>query len=729
MRIIDKLKKLNAGEVGSGSFPGNAGHGDPASSVGVVGGGGDNGSRHLSFSFEFFPPKTQGGVNNLYVRMDRMAAMEPLWVCVTWNSSAKSKQTRKSADEAEGDGDVTLSGAQLRTLDIVGNAQKYCGVDVMMHITCTQLTRSVTREILAKAKEKGIHNVLALRGDPIRGTKWSQCEGGFANATELVRFIRSEFGSHFCIGVSGYPEGWKGEETYRHDLEVLREKVRAGADIVLTQMFYDSSKYSQFVRDARELGITVPIIPGIMPIQSFKAFLSMTKYCRCRVPEDVMSSLREVKDDDEAVRSLGVDIMVNLCRKCLDDGAPSLHFYTLNLEGSVRNIIGRLQSSPLNVTGTSSGQNSQQQEQQKQQRVQARNPSRRRLPWRASTLPGREKEDVRPIFWANRPKSYLSRTETWDEFPNGRWGNADSPAFGQLAENSHFFSFYSGTAEERRAQWGEGTEIQDFSDVYEVFARYVEGKVTRLPWCEEPLQLETLSLVEKLSSYNRNGFLTINSQPAVNGAPSEHPVFGWGGPGGRIYQKAYVEFFTSAANLALIMERLDSGGAASGAPATRYDGIVFHAIDSAGNSYTNCTTRSTNAVTWGVFPGKEVLQPTIVDPAAFMVWKDEAFSLWLEIWASIYRDDSPAADVIHRIHDGYYLVNIVDNDFMSENRIFRLFEETIASSVAKVPGEVPSSPAAGSYSPPSPAAPPSLRKLMSSNFMLPSSSATLLSEN
>jgi len=262
---------------------------------------------------------------------------------------------------------------------------------------------------------------------------------------------------------------------------------------------------------------------------------------------------------------------------------------------------------------------------------------------------------VRPIFWANRPKSYLYRTSTWDEFPNGRWGDARSPAFGDLSDY-HLCSFKTGKTEERLKIWGANPSTP--RDIYDVFAKYIEGEVPRLPWCETQLQLETIPMKNQLSRINGCGFLTINSQPRVNGEKSADSSVGWGEPGGYVYQKAYLEFFTSAANL----ERLEKIAAAA-----EFAAISYTAVDVRGKTVTNQKfgEKGVNAVTWGCFPGKEIVQPTVVDSNVFVaVWKDEAFALWKSQWQSIYARNSPSWTLIQEIHDTFFLVNLVDNDFV-----------------------------------------------------------------
>ena len=163
--------------------------------------------------------------------------------------------------------------------------------------------------------------------------------------------------------------------------------------------------------------------------------------------------------------------------------------------------------------------------------------------------------------------------------------------------------------------WGESPISYD--DIYEVFAKYVEGRVPILPWCESSLQLETESISSPLAKINRSGFLTINSQPAVNGEKSDHPFYGWGGIGGRVYQKAYVEFFVSPDLLQIILEAINVR-----------PNLSLHAVNHKKEVITAYANKSVTALTWGVFPNREILQPTIFDHDVFLIWSDEAFQLW-----------------------------------------------------------------------------------------------------
>jgi methylenetetrahydrofolate reductase (NADPH) len=276
-------------------------------------------------------------------------------------------------------------------------------------------------------------------------------------------------------------------------------------------------------------------------------------------------------------------------------------------------------------------------------------------------------EDVRPINWANRPKSYVARTNAWDDFPNGRWGDGRSPAFGELS-NSHFFRPSVGSKDDRKAMWGEAPLAPE--EVYEVFAKYVEGSIPVLPWCETPVHSETSLISTRLASINRRGYMTVNSQPAVNGDPSEDAVFGWGGAGGYVYQKAYIEFFCSPDNLNALNEAFKTRPS-----------LCYYAIDHGGNRRGSAKQAAT-ALTWGVFPNKEILQPTIFDPNTFSVWSEEAFELWLT-WACLFDDETDSSALIHDIHDTYFLVAVVDNDFQKSD-IYSIFDQIIDEASAEL---------------------------------------------
>lgn len=196
------------------------------------------------------------------------------------------------------------------------------------------------RMALERAKQLGIRNILALRGDPPKGSEnWEAVDDGFTTATELVRFIRAEFGDWFGIGVSGYPEGHISCTSLDDDIRYLKEKVDAGADFIITQLFYDVDLYFSWLEKIRAVGVSCPVIPGIMPIQNYNGFLRMTSFCKTAVPQEISDALEQCKHDDDAVKQYGIDLGIAMCRRLLEAGTPGLHFYTLNLERSVAQIL------------------------------------------------------------------------------------------------------------------------------------------------------------------------------------------------------------------------------------------------------------------------------------------------------------------------------------------------------------------------------------------------------
>src|SRR3989338_4711576 len=170
----------------------------------------------------------------------------------------------------------------------------------MMHLTCTNMEKSMIDDALEECRRRGISNILALRGDPPRGEQWREIEGGFRNAVQLVQYISEKYGDAFGICVAGYPEMHQDAVDYETDLRFLKEKMDAGADCIVTQLFYDTDKFLAFVRRCREIGITAPILPGIMPIQSYAGFMRMTSLCKTFVPQRIYDALEPIQNDDEA---------------------------------------------------------------------------------------------------------------------------------------------------------------------------------------------------------------------------------------------------------------------------------------------------------------------------------------------------------------------------------------------------------------------------------------------
>ncbi|XP_027699647.1 methylenetetrahydrofolate reductase isoform X2 [Vombatus ursinus] len=580
------------------------------------------------FSLEFFPPRTAQGAVNLISRFDRMGAGGPLFVDVTWHPAGD-----PGADK------VTSS------MIIANTAVDYCGLETVLHMTCCHQTQDEITSHLHKAKRLGLKNILALRGDPM-GDEWEDEENGFCHAVDLVKHIRSEFGDYFDICVAGYPKGHPEAASFEEDLQHLKEKVSAGADFIITQLFFQVDTFLNFVKACTAIGITCPILPGIFPIQGYHSLRQLVKLSKLEVPQEIKDVIEPIKDNDAAIRNYGIELAVAMCQELLASGVvPGLHFYTLNREVATVEVLKRL--------------------------GMWNEDPRRPLPWAVSAHPKRRVEDVRPIFWASRPKSYIYRTQAWDEFPNGRWGNSSSPAFGELKDYYLFCLTSKCPREELLKMWGE--ELTSEESVFKVFAYYLSGepnqsghRVTCLPWNDEPLAAETSLMKEELQKVNQRGILTINSQPNINGKPSTDPIVGWGPSGGYVFQKAYLEFFTSSETVAALLQVLK-----------KYElRVNYHIVNVKGENITNAPDLQPNAVTWGIFPGREIIQPTVVDPVSFMFWKDEAFALWIEQWGKLYEEESPSRMIIQYIHDNYHLVNLVDNEFPLDNCLWQVLEDT-----------------------------------------------------
>ncbi|KAF2763151.1 methylenetetrahydrofolate reductase 2 [Pseudovirgaria hyperparasitica] len=562
-----------------------------------------------TFSFEFFPPKTAQGVQNLYDRMDRMHGLGPSFIDVTWGAGGRNSQL---------------------TTEMVNVAQSVYGLETCMHLTCTDMEQSKLDEALADAYKAGCTNILALRGDPPREKeKWEAVQGGFRYARDLVKYIKQKYGNHFDIGVAGYSEGCDDNEDIDELIDHLKEKVDAGGTFIVTQMFYDVDIFIEWMKKVRAKGITVPIIPGIMPIQTHAAFLRRANWSRCVIPEHWTKVLEPVKNDDAEVRRIGTGLLAEMCRRLIEAGVSHLHFYTMNLAQATQMVLEELKLIP--------------------------DVGEKPLPWRQSLGLNRRDENVRPIFWRNRNHSYIARTQEWDEFPNGRWGDARSPAYGEL--DSYGIGL-KGTNESNIKLWGHPSSLRDISNL---FVKYMQGKLSSLPWSESPITAEADSIKDHLVELNQRGIITINSQPAVNGVKSSDPVYGWGPKNGYVYQKGYLEVLISPELIAEVITRIE-----------RDPDMTYYAVNKTGDLKTNAPDDSANAVTWGAFPGKEIVQPTIVETISFLAWKDEFYRLG-EDWAHCYDATSSSRYLIQEVVDTWYLVNIVHNDYHISDGIFPLF--------------------------------------------------------
>ncbi|GMT95905.1 methylenetetrahydrofolate reductase [NAD(P)H] [Corallococcus caeni] len=274
-----------------------------------------------SFSFEFFPPKTDAGVASLLRTVEELAPLEPGFVSVTYGAGGSTRD---------------------RTVELVTHIKQQSGIEAMAHLTCVGHTRDELRDVLRRLDAAGIENVLLLRGDPPQGqTTFEPVPGGFRYAEELVRFVREE-DFNFCIGGACYPEGHVETASREDDLQHLKAKVDAGMDFVVTQLFFDNAFYFDFVERARRVGINVPIVPGIMPITNYEQVQRFTRMCGATVPMRLALQMERVKDQPDAVVQLGVAHATVQCMELLSRGVPGIHFYTLNKSPATRMIVGAL---------------------------------------------------------------------------------------------------------------------------------------------------------------------------------------------------------------------------------------------------------------------------------------------------------------------------------------------------------------------------------------------------
>jgi len=551
------------------------------------------------FALEFFPPKTDLGIASLYELFERMALLNPLWINITWAAGGSTSD---------------------KTLQICMNALKYHGLDVMMHLTCTNMDKKKVHDALVACKEAGIVNILALRGDPPKPAYSKSGEHDFTCALDLVKYIREHFGDTFCIAVAGYPEGHPEAESLDKDMEYLKEKVDAGADLITTQYFYSNAEFFKYTDRVRKAEITVPIIPGVMPIQSYTGFSRMTQSTKMKLPTGLLEELEPIKENDEEVKDHGVMFAIKMCTELFSEGAPGFHFYTLNLEPSVSRIVTELGW----VDET------------------------RQLPWRKSTEPRRRHEEVRPVYWLCRPVSYLQRTSSWDVFPLGRLSGPEFAPIGEFAMPTFCKDSMDRINSERLQMWGSPSTV---SEVAEVIVEYICGNVKRLPWRPDKPASGTQLLVRQLIKVNRLGLLTINWLPRVNGTSSSDLFVGWGEPHGLIYQRSYLEFFVSPENLNKLLQGFAS-----------QTHILYIASNKAGDVVTNTDEMRANAVTWGVFPGREVQQPLVTHGPSFLSWKEEAFALWSD-WTGLYPPESASWPLLNHIQNQWHLVSILDDNF------------------------------------------------------------------
>lgn len=611
-------------------------------------------------------------------------ALRPLFVTVTWGAGGSTA---------------------TKSLELAEICQRQLGLTTCLHLTCTNMNRALIDDALEQAKVLGIRNILALRGDAPRSEEYRE-EGqlpeqdsntDFTWAIDLVKYIRKQYGDYFCIGVAAYPEGHSDESHPEHqdplfDLPYLIEKTKAGADFLMTQLFFDVEAYDKFEKMLREheSGVfkTIPIIPGLMPIQSYKILLRTTKLSHAKLPADMLARLDAVKSDDELVKQVGVTIldeMVEHIKARPDVGRRGFHFYTLNLEKAVSHILEDthlipqttseddeeviIETTPaINLEPPPNGAITRERRRLSsinsgpRNRVIISHPSATKSSNHSFEAPETEAGIPRgPVntrantLAISEGEGSLGREATWDDFPNGRWGDARSPAFGEI--DGYGPTLHVSTPQALKL-WGHPVEKDDISNL---FKRHIEGDLEAIPWSEQGLSPETSTISKQLLALNAKGWWTVASQPAVNGVKSTDPVFGWGPKTGYVFQKPFVEFFIPSAQFEILKPRLDA-----------HDQVTYFAGNAAGD-FEASQEDGLNPVTWGTFAGKEIVTPTIIEAVSFKSWLEEAFSIWKE-WQRIYPSKSATSKLLGSVREDVWLVNVIWGDYVEGDGLWEFLE-------------------------------------------------------
>jgi methylenetetrahydrofolate reductase (NADPH) len=600
-------------------------------------------------------------------------ALRPLFVTVTWGAGGSTA---------------------AKSLELAEMCQRQLGLTTCLHLTCTNMDRALIDDALEQAKVLGIRNILALRGDAPRSEEYrdeahppeQDSNKDFTWAVDLVKYIRSQYGDYFCIGVAAYPEGHSDESHPEHqdpqyDMPSLVEKMKAGADFIMTQLFFDVRAYDKFEAMLREheSGVfkTTPIIPGLMPIQSYSILRRTTKLSHANLPADILARLEAVKNDDELVKQVGVKIVSEIVEHIKarpDVVRRGFHFYTLNLEKAVSHIVedthlirqtpdddddDALETTPaINLEPPSGARLTRERRRlssvnssphnrviiSRPSVTKSSNHSYETLDTEAGIPRGPVNTRANTLAISEGEGS-LGREATWDDFPNGRWGDARSPAFGEI--DGYGPTLHVSTPQALKL-WGFPVENDDIS---KLFKRHVEGTLEALPWSEQGLSPETKTIAKQLLALNSKGWWTVASQPAVNGVKSTDPIFGWGPKNGYVFQKPFVEFFIPSAAFAELKPRLDA-----------HEQITYFAGNAAGD-FEASQEDGVNPVTWGTFAGKEIVTPTIIEAVSFKSWLEEAFSIWRE-WQRIYQPRSETSKLLSSVRQDVWLVNVIWGDFV-----------------------------------------------------------------
>jgi methylenetetrahydrofolate reductase (NADPH) len=282
-----------------------------------------------TFSVEFYPPKDAAGVERLFAEVQELKKLNPAFCSVTYGAGGSTQDT---------------------TLEIVRRLRHEAGLEVMCHLTVVNQPKSNVHGVLRFLRENDIENVIALAGDPPRGSDeldWTPHPDGYHHSRELVQDALAFDPGWFSVAVAGFPEVHPRAVDRRSDLRYLKQKVDAGADVVITQLFYDNDDFFRYVEDVRALGVDVPIVPGMMLIQSAAQCRRIASMCKSKIPRQLERRLEQVEDDPEAALQLGIDYTTKQCQGLLDYGVPGFHFYSLNKARQISAIFENLKLQTL----------------------------------------------------------------------------------------------------------------------------------------------------------------------------------------------------------------------------------------------------------------------------------------------------------------------------------------------------------------------------------------------
>jgi len=279
------------------------------------------GEDEFTLSYELFPPKTSVGRNALFGHLEHLVEYGPSFMTCTYGAGGSTQE---------------------RTLDTIQRVKETYGIPVASHLTCVGATVDQLRAYLTEATGRGIDYIVAVRGDPPRGeSRFTAVQGGLRHANELVALIRAEF-SHLGIAVAGYPEKHQEAPTLEVDLENLKRKVETGADIVITQLFYNNENFFHFRQRCDQIGIRIPIVPGILPVTNVSQIRRLTSLCGAHLPHDFIAEL-EARDDPEWQFQVGVEYAVRQVRELIAAGIPGIHFYVLNKSQATSQVLAAVE--------------------------------------------------------------------------------------------------------------------------------------------------------------------------------------------------------------------------------------------------------------------------------------------------------------------------------------------------------------------------------------------------